>query len=67
MTFRATATKIPEEDLEEKGLKLKKEWKKSDVVRDKKAYDQGIGDGKEMNLQQKRIEETPTWLSEDTG
>lgn len=55
--FRATATKIAEEYLTEKGVKLKNGRKRSNVIRDHKAYKQGQKDGKKIDVHRKAIKE----------
>jgi hypothetical protein len=57
VTFRATATKIADEYLRERGVKLQYRSARSSVVRDQKAYSQGVNDGKKIDIRRKRIEE----------
>ncbi|KFY08350.1 hypothetical protein V492_06306 [Pseudogymnoascus sp. VKM F-4246] len=55
--FRATATKIAEEFLADKGVKLKKGRKRNNVIRDQNAYKQGERDGKKIDVHRKTIKE----------
>jgi hypothetical protein len=56
-TFRATATKIADEYLEGKGVKLHNPSARSTVIRDRNAYSQGVRDSKKIDVHRKRIKE----------
>ncbi|PVH71040.1 hypothetical protein DL98DRAFT_435965 [Cadophora sp. DSE1049] len=56
VTFRATATKIADRYLEEKGIRLRRQSARSIVIRDWDAYDQGVRDGKKIDVRRKRLE-----------
>lgn len=55
--FRATATKIAEEYINEKGVKFRKGRKRTNVIRDHNAYKQGERDGKKIDVHRKTIKE----------
>lgn len=55
--FRATATKIAEEYLNEKNVKLKNRRRRSNVIRDRNAYKQGERDGKKIDVHRKAIKQ----------
>jgi hypothetical protein len=59
VTFRATATKIAEEFLRETGLKLQNQPSRSPVIRDWDAYNNGVKDGKKIDVYRKRIKNEP--------
>ena len=56
VTFRATATKIAEDFLQERGVKVRYQSARSSVIRDHSAYSQGVKDGKMIDVRRKRIE-----------
>lgn len=56
ITFRATASKIADDFLESKGLKLKSRKSKTSGVSDFAAYEQGILDSKKIDVRRKRIQ-----------
>lgn len=64
MTFRADATKIAEDYLKDRGVKLRTDRKRSTVVRDRTAYKQGKEDGKKIDVHQKMIKDEPYWEDE---
>jgi hypothetical protein len=55
VTFRATATKIADRYLEEKGVRLRRRSARSTVIRDWNAYDQGVRDSKKIDVHRKRL------------
>lgn len=57
VTFRATATQIADEFLQEKGVELRHDFARIRTVRDQKAYEQGAKDGRTIDIHRKRIEE----------
>jgi hypothetical protein len=57
VTFRATATKIAEEFIREKGVKLRNLKSRGPVIRDMDAYKNGVKDGKKIDVHRKRIKE----------
>jgi hypothetical protein len=67
MTFRKDAMKIADDYLEDKGMKLMAGRKRSNVIRDRKAYLQGKEDGKKINVLQKKIKEEPALEDEITS
>jgi hypothetical protein len=56
-TFRATATKIADEYLKDKGVKLHDRSARGTVIRDRNAYIQGVRDSKKIDVHRKRIKE----------
>jgi hypothetical protein len=57
VTFRAIATKLAEDFLQERGVKLRYPSARSSVIRDQNAYRQGVKDGEKIDVRRKRIEE----------
>jgi hypothetical protein len=57
ITFRATATKIADEYLEDQGVELSFGSARSNVIRDWNAYNQGVKDSKKIDVYRKRIKE----------
>jgi hypothetical protein len=57
VTFRATATKIADEYLEDRGVTLHNRSARSTVIRDRNAYSQGVKDSKKIDVYRKRINE----------
>ena len=56
--FRANAVKIADEYLKDKGVKLGKGGRsRKDDIKDFKAYERGMRDGKKIDVHQKRIKE----------
>ncbi|OBT43814.1 hypothetical protein VE00_06301 [Pseudogymnoascus sp. WSF 3629] len=55
--FRATATKIADEYLNRRGVKLMNGRIRSNVIRDRNAYKQGERDGKKIDVHRKTIKE----------
>ena len=61
MTFRADATTVADQYLKDHDVKLRMDRKRSTGIRDRTAYDQGMEDGKKIDVHQKRIKEEPAW------
>ena len=57
VTFRATATKIADEYIQDRGVKLHKGSARNTVIRDGNAYNQGVEDSKKVDVYRKRIKE----------
>ncbi|KAH9216815.1 hypothetical protein DL95DRAFT_362852 [Leptodontidium sp. 2 PMI_412] len=57
VTFRATATKIADEYLEDRGVTLRAGSARSTVIRDLNAYSQGVKDSRKIDVYRKRINE----------
>jgi hypothetical protein len=57
VTFRAIATKIADEYLEDKGVKLRNRLARSTVIRDRNAYSQGVRDSKKIDMHRKRLKD----------
>jgi len=55
VTFRATATKIADEYLKDKGVKLHNRSTRYSVIRDWEAYDQGVRDSKNIDVRRKKL------------
>lgn len=58
MTYRETATRIAEDHIKEHCGKLKKSRKGSTVVRDQRAYNEGVEDGKKIDVYRRTIKES---------
>ena len=57
ITFRETATKIADEYLGDKGVKLRNSRAREIVIRDRSAYDQGVKDSRKIDVHRKTIKE----------
>ena len=57
ITFRANATNIADEFLQDQGVKLSKKTGRESVIRDWDAYDKGVKDSKKIDVRRKQIEE----------
>lgn len=57
VTFRETATKIADEYVKDRGLKLRSARSRSNEVRDWDAYDRGVEDGKKIDVHRKTIKQ----------
>ncbi|CZR69577.1 uncharacterized protein PAC_19477 [Phialocephala subalpina] len=55
VTFRAIATKIADEYLEDRGVTLHNRSAKSTMIRDRNAYNQRVKDSKKIDVYRKRI------------
>lgn len=56
VTSRATAAKIADEYLQDKGVKLRYRSARTSMIRDPNAYRRGVKDGKKIDIHRKRIE-----------